>query len=69
MPGCPEEMEKKWEIWREVKHSKWLKLKLRMSQSRCFAASLGGVSNFLKTFSSSMIIDGLLKQEEHSNCD
>jgi hypothetical protein len=65
MPGCPEEMEKRCEIWREVKRSKWLKLKLRMGQS-CFAA-LGGVLIFLTMFSSSMIIDGLLKREKHSN--
>jgi hypothetical protein len=33
MPGCPEETEKKCEIWREGKHLKWLKLKLHMGQS------------------------------------
>jgi hypothetical protein len=69
MPGCPEEMEKKCEIWREVKRSKWLKLKLCMGQSRCFAVSLGGVLIFLPTFSLSMIINSLLKREEHSNRD
>jgi hypothetical protein len=64
MPGCPEEMEEKCEIWWEVKQCETVEMaevETLHGPKLLFCSIAGWSLNFLDDVSSSMIIDSILR--------